>query len=98
MRSKFHSSTKARKPLAATTPNRILSKCLRRLGIDPSPYGSHSLRRGGVTAAVAAGVALHVIARQGNWRSNAIFAYVTDTVSQRLAVSRALLSLLPTRR
>jgi integrase len=73
----FVNSPKRDKPLAATTPNHILKAALSSINVDPKPYGSHSLRRGGVTAAVAAGVAMHVIARHGNWRSNAVFAYVS---------------------
>jgi hypothetical protein len=77
--------------LAATTPNHILKAALVSINVDPRPYGSHSLRRGGVTTAVAAGVAMHVTVRHDNWKSNAVFAYVTDTVQQRLLVSRAIL-------
>lgn len=87
----FLSVKKGHRRLASTTPARVILECLRAIGVDPAPYGSHSLRRGGVTAAVAAGVQMHVIARHGNWRSNAVFAYVSDTVLQRLAVSRALI-------
>ena len=48
---------------------------------------SHSLRAGGVTAAIEAGVHLHVAARHGNWKSNAIFRYITDSVASQLSVS-----------
>ena len=61
----------ARAGLAKTTPTAIIKKFLHTISIDPEPYGSHSLRRGGVTAAVAAGVDILVLARHGNWRSSA---------------------------
>jgi integrase len=35
--------------------NKILKRCLKRAGIDPRPYGAHSLRAGAVTAAAELG-------------------------------------------
>ena len=51
---------------------------------------THSARRGGCTAAFAAGIEAHVVARCGNWKSEAIFNYVVDTVDDRLKVSNAI--------
>ena len=78
--------------LATTTPNFVLKRLLVSIGVDPEPYGSHSCRRGGVTAAVAAGVEILLVARHGNWRSDAVFLYVSDSLERKLSVSRAILS------
>ena len=64
-----------------------MKKALKSIGVDTAPFGSHSCRRGGVTAAVAHGVEIRLIAK--HWRSNAIFAYVTDSLDRRLTVSQA---------
>ena len=65
---------------------------VRNIGVDPKPYGSHSLRRGGATAAAHAGIEAYVIAHHGNWKSSAVFAYMTAQMKQRLSVGRAILS------
>ena len=62
------------------------------IGIDSSDYGSHSCRRGGATAAVAANVDIHLVKRHGNWKSDAVYLYVVDSVKARLSVSGAILA------
>ena len=52
--------------LAITTPWHVIKRLLPRIGVNPKKYGSHSCRRGGVTAAVAANVELRLIANHGN--------------------------------
>lgn len=75
--------------LAATTPCFIVKAALKKIGEDPHLYGSHSCRRGGVTAAVEAEVDMLLIARHGNWKSTAVYLYVADSVDRKLSVSRA---------
>ena len=53
-------------------------------------YGSHSLRRGGVTEARRSGVDMLEIQRHGRWKSAAVWGYVGPTVEQRLGVTREL--------
>jgi integrase len=60
---------------------------------DPMEYGSHSLRRGGVSAARANGVSMLDIQRHGRWKSLTVFSYVGTTVAGQLAVTRAFLSI-----
>ena len=62
------------------------------VGLDPALYGSHSLRRGGASAAANAGVVSHVIARHGDWKSDAVFLYITDALANKLAVGDAILN------
>jgi len=60
------------------------------LAINPSTYGMHSLRRGGVIAAWKAGVDLERIKAHGRWTSDAVRAYVTPDLGIKLSVSAAM--------
>jgi site-specific recombinase XerD len=57
---------------------------------SPEAYGSHSMRRGGVTEARASGVEMLEIQRHGRWSSAAVWGYVGPTSEQRLHVTRNL--------
>ena len=54
----------------------------------PEVYGSHSLRRGGVTEARASGVEMLEIQRHGRWKSAAVWGYVGPTDAQRKQVTQ----------
>ena len=45
-------------------------------GIDSTKYAAHSFRRGGATAAHAAGASEALIKALGDWRSNAYLRYI----------------------
>lgn len=60
------------------------------LPVNPSTYGMHSLRRGGVMAAWLAGVDVEKIKAHGRWRSDAIRAYMQTTTQLRLVVTTAM--------
>lgn len=53
-------------------------------------YGSHSLRRGGVTEARLSGVDMFDIKQHGRWKSMAVYGYVGPTVNEKLSVTRNL--------
>lgn len=53
-------------------------------------YGSHSLRRGGVTEARMSGVDMLEIQRHGRWKSAVVWNYVGPTVQQQMSVTRSL--------
>jgi integrase len=89
----FHSSFLEPKKLSPKTPNSIFKRWLKAIGVDPRPYGSHSLRRGGVSAAAAAGIRTHVLKRHGRWKSDAVYLYIVDPTTQVLSVTKTLLSL-----
>lgn len=57
------------------------------LPVNPSSYGMHSLRRGGVVAAWEAGVDIERLKAHGRWRSDAVRAYMTATTTIKLSVS-----------
>ena len=88
----FHRSDVRAGKLAKSTPNSLLKKWLKAIGVDPKPYGSHSLRRGGATAAAALAVRLHILKRHGRWASDAVYLYIQDPGESRVAVSRAILT------
>ncbi len=92
----FHQAKGARRSvmegLSSSTPCHIVKNRLTEIGVDSSNYGSHSCRRGGVTAAVAASVDFHLVKRHGNWKSDAVYLYVVDSVKARLSVSEAILA------
>ena len=79
-----------RTELARATMNHVVKGCAAALGRDPSGYGSHSCRRGGCTAAFAAGVEERLIRRHGRWRSSCVFLYVVDSPKARLSVSDSI--------
>ncbi len=54
-------------------------------------YGSHSMRRGGVTLARDSGVSMLDIQRHGRWKSLLVFNYVGRTLEQQLAVTATLM-------
>jgi site-specific recombinase XerC len=90
----FHSTFATAAKLANSSPNGILKKWLAKLGVsveEAKLYGSHSLRKGGATAASAKRVRLHLLKRHGRWSSDAVFIYVVDPLVARLEVSRAVL-------
>jgi len=54
---------------------------------DPDEYGSHSMRRGGVTTARLNGSSMLDIQRHGRWKSLTVFSYVGSTPQEQLAVT-----------
>jgi len=58
--------------------------------VNPSDYGMHSLRRGGVLAAWLAGVDIEKIKSHGRWRSDAVRAYMQTNVEIRLMVTASM--------
>lgn len=60
------------------------------IDVNPNSYGMHSLRRGGVMAAWAAGVDIEKIKAHGRWKSDAVRVYMTPDLSIRLAVTKAM--------
>jgi len=67
---------------SSTNPNKMFSyrsfmtfmkQCLVQSGYSAEQYGTHSLRRGGASFALEAGVSLDTIAIMGDWKSDAMF-------------------------
>jgi integrase len=53
-------------------------------GLDPSRFGTHSLRRGGATFAAECGVPAYYIKLQGDWSSDCYTRYIALSVEQRM--------------
>ena len=86
----FYSLGKIPGPLSEKTPNHIVKKLVRGIGLDDRDFGSHSCRRGGCTAAIEAGTDLRTVARHGRWRSSAINTYIVDSRDTQLSVSKSI--------
>jgi integrase len=76
--------------ITGATVNHILKSALSAVGIDPTEYGSHSLRKGGATAMAAANVEARLIKRHGRWRSDAVYVYITDSTLTRLNAAQSI--------
>ena len=78
-------------PLSYTRVREIVLSGLRKIGVDTTQYGLHSLRSGGATAAARAGISDRLFKRHGRWRSEtAKDGYVQDKLSTRLVVTQNL--------
>lgn len=60
------------------------------LGLRPADFSLHSLRRGGATAAFAAGVDEISIQRHGGWRSESVRVYISSPEAAASPVASAL--------
>ena len=84
-------TTRDDRRMALGTPRGRLAHWLKCVGAtDPAAYGFHSMRAGGATHAARAGVAVRHIKELGNWKSDAVNAYVRLNVTDRLRASNAL--------
>ena len=61
-------------------------------GLDPAVYGAHSLRIGGATAALAAGVPPNLIRMMGRWDSDVYEIYCRLSQQSALRVGAAVAS------
>ena len=92
----FHNISKPGQKLSAKRTNTLLKEWLKRAGVpkdERALFGSHSLRRGGATAAAAKKIRMHVLKRHGRWKSDAVYTYlyIMDSTEERLSVSHAVL-------
>ncbi|KAF6252400.1 ADP-ribosylation factor family-domain-containing protein [Scenedesmus sp. NREL 46B-D3] len=62
------------------------------LGLDPSQYASHSLRRAGASGAIASGLTPFFTRFQGDWKSECYLRYYTLGLRDMLRISAAMLS------
>ena len=65
-------------------------------GRDPRLYGAHSLRIGGATAALAAGVSPQLIRLMGRWSSDIYEIYCRMSLQSALGVGQAIASAIVT--
>ena len=65
---------------------------LKRLGLPPEAYSSHSIRRGAATALFNAGCSQKLIKYQGGWKSNCYERYISMQHSDKLVPTKKLLN------
>ena len=76
-------STSGRKPVSSLklkyhSALSDFKKLFKLFNMDPTGYGEHSGRRGGTTAAAAAGADITELKLQGRWRSDSMPRLYTD--------------------
>lgn len=64
-----------------------LRKILHTLGLSPSSYAGHSLRRGGATWAFTCGVSSEFIKTQGDWKSDSYQRYLHLSTQEKSSVA-----------
>ena len=74
----------------------IVKELMSVVGLDPNVYGAHSLRIGGATAALAAGVQPALIRLMGRWSSDIYEIYCRMSQESALSVGAAIASALVT--
>jgi len=85
----FHSA-KGTRQMANSTPNTVLKRQLRAIGVDEHRFTSRSGRAGGATAACAWGIDVALLKRHGGWKSECVYRYVRPSVEQLMSVSKSL--------
>ena len=81
----------ANKPISYTTVRSLILDVFKAVGQDVSCLGTHSLRKGGATAAARHSVEDRLFKKHGLWRSErSKDKYVQEDLSQKLFVSRNL--------
>ena len=76
--------------LATGTPCGIVQRWVDKIGMNGREYGSHSGRSGGATEANKYGVNDLLIKRHGNWKSDAVYDYIRESVPQQLQTTSFL--------
>ena len=63
-------------PMTGKTFNATFKNLVKKLGLDPSTYSSHSFRRGGATWALKCGIPGVVVQQMGDWQSDCYKQYL----------------------
>lgn len=81
-----------RKPIAYDRLRNEIKTAMQKLGLQANLFGTHSMRRGGATAAAAAKVPERALQNHGRWRSASIKdRYIEPTKEEQLLVSTSIL-------
>ena len=73
-------------PLQYSYYTAVIKFLCSRAGLDQSDYSSHSLRRGGATFLRLCGATLDQIKERGDWKSDAVYAYLKASVIERMTL------------
>ena len=66
----------------------MFKRKLQQAGIENTKLSLHSLHAGGVTLAAESGVQERLYKAHGRWKSDAVKAYVTESLENQLSVSQ----------
>lgn len=80
------------KPVSYYMFNTFLKKCISQIGLEPSHFSTHSLRRGGATWAFKSGVPSELIQLQGDWKSSAYKLYLRYGLEDKIIVANKMTS------
>ena len=75
------------KPLLASKARQVLANLLNNMGCSPAHFTFHAFRRSGATFAFNNGVPFQKIRLHGQWKSDAIYAYLESTNASNLVSS-----------
>ena len=82
---------KSNKPISYSTVRTIVLNAFKSVGADTAQLGTHSLRKGGATAAAKHSIEDRLFKKHGRWRSErSKDKYVTEDLKQKLLVSNNL--------
>lgn len=76
------------RPYAAVDLRRMLKRSVQQIGRDPRMYGNHSLRAGGATDLLSAGVPDLFVKKAGRWRSDTYQIYHREGMVVALQAAR----------
>ena len=79
-------------PLTVDQLRDLVKALMQSIGLDPARYGAHSLRIGGATAALAAGVSPQLIRLMGRWSSDIYQIYCRMSMQAALGVGVSICS------
>ena len=71
-------------PLSYSYYLNVLKLVCARVGLDPTVFSTHSLRRGGATFLRMCGAPIEVIKERGDWKSDAVNLYLKASLAERL--------------
>ena len=80
------------KALSASTPNHTLQAAAKKAGVDCKALTYTSLRKTGPTRARTAGVDRLAVMRAGNWKSNAVDAYLVVQDAEFASITDAIVN------
>jgi len=67
-----------------------IKESIRRIGLDPTEYSSHSFRRGGATYAFRCGLSAAMIKKLGDWKSDSYREYIDFPVKDRIRAGKRI--------
>ena len=90
-KSKTYTLRKQHKGISYTTAREIVLKAFGSVGLNIKEFGTHSMRKGGATAAAKNHVLDRLIMKHGRWVSErSKDLYITEGVQEKLSVSKSL--------